>query len=120
MSSLLANTSTMTFNAVPFLATSVVVEAGQPEVADMTTNATLLKKRNLVPTGDWITPTKINVDAIGRTDPVPLVGQIGPAVFTTASGVLASANCYCESASVEARVGDVFRCRFVFIETTAT
>ena len=110
----------MTFNSVKYLATSVAVEAGQPEVADLTTFGTPLKKRNLVPTGDWVTPTKISVEAIGQSNPATIVGQIGPAVFTTPSGALVSANCYCESASVEARVGDVYRCRFVFIETTAT
>jgi hypothetical protein len=109
----------MTFGSTSYMATSVSVEAGQPEVADMTTFVTPLKKRNLVPTGDWVTPTKISVEAIGKENPVALVGTIDQATFSSAGGQIVSVNCFCESASVEARVGDVFRCRFVFTETVS-
>lgn len=110
---------TFTFANTNWDVTSISVEAPTPEIVNMTAQNAPAATMRMVPTGDVTSPGRITVDALGEANPNALVGFRGPAVFTTPRGVL-SRTAICDSASVEATVGSLFRVRFTLMPTDYT
>jgi hypothetical protein len=117
MSARLANRSQFSFNGTTYAATSVSVEAPQPEIVDMTSLGSPLGDPRMVPTGDVTAPGRISVEAFGFANPASLVGTIGLATFTTPLGSV-SKRAICDSASVEGQVADLLRVRFSLTMTS--
>lgn len=119
MSRTLANRSTFTFNGSEYLATSVTVEAPQPEIVNMTAHDAPGKNVVMVATGAYTSPGSIEVEAFGMMDPVSLIGVNGQATFKTPSGSV-TRQCVCSAASVSGQVGDLLRVRFSLTPTDYT
>lgn len=116
---MLANQSAFTFGGAAYTATSVAVEAPTPEIVNMTAVGDGVGTIKMVPTGAYTSPGRINVECLGFADPISLVGSTGDAVLST-SGTTITKRVVCESASVEARVGDLLRLRFSLMPTDYT
>lgn len=116
MSRALAHQSTFAFNGQTFFATSVSVEAATPEVVNMTAHndaaATILN----VPTGAYLSPGSVSVEAFGMTDPGTLVGTVGAAEFSTPLGSV-TRRCICTAASVSGQTGELLRISFSLTPT---
>lgn len=116
MARALANQSTFSFNGQPFFATSVSVEAATPEVVDMTPHNAAANVIVNVPTGAYLSPGAVEVEAFGMIDPGTLVGVTGNAVFTTPLGSV-TRRCICTAANVTGQVGDLLRISFSLTPT---
>jgi hypothetical protein len=114
MSLALSQKSTFSFNGSTYYVTSVSVDAPQPEIVDMTSATDGASTIKLVPTGAYTSPGKVSVEAFGFGNPKSIVGTEGSATFTTQAGSL-SVQAICESASVEAQVGQMLRIRFSLV-----
>lgn len=112
----LANQSTFTFKGSVYTVTSVSVEAPQPEIVNMTGLLDGPKVMCMVRTGAYTSPGRISVEGFGFYDPKNLVGQFGDVSFATPSGTVGQF-CILDSASAEARVGDVLRVSMTFMPT---
>lgn len=115
----LAQNSTFSFKGTAYTVTSVSVEAPTPEVVNMTAIDDGVSQMVMVPTGALTAPGQISVECLGFSDPAALVGELGSAVFTTPQGTI-TRNAVCNSASVDARTGDVLRVRFTLTPTDYT
>lgn len=120
MAGLSAQGATFTFSGVAATVVSVQVEEPTAEVADMTGMFDVAGHQVLVPTGAF-SGGAVTVGFIGHSTPTT-VGTVGPLLFSTPSGVNLSRNCILESASVEARTGDLVRgtMRFRLTDYTGT
>lgn len=107
----LSQKSGFSFRGSHFFATRVSVESPQPEITDMTGMDDPVGAIVMVPTGAFTAPGRVSVDAFGFTDPSAMVGLDGEAVFATQVGRM-SFQAVCESASVEAQVGELLRVSF--------
>lgn len=116
MSITLAQNSTFSFKGTAYTVTSVSVEAPTPEVVNVTAKDAAVGAVVLVPTGAFASPGSIAVDCLGASDPNGLVGQIGEAKFV-AKGLTVTKTAVCNSASVDARTGDLLRVRFTLTVT---
>lgn len=114
MSLALSQKSTFSFGGFSYYVTGVTVEAPQPEIVDMTGASDGVTTINLVPTGAYTSPGKVTVEAFGFANPKSLVGTEGAAAFSTQAGSF-SVQAICDSASVEAQVGQMLRIRFTLI-----
>lgn len=112
----LANQSKFTFKSGVYTVTSVSVEAPQPEIVNMTGVSDGPKVMRMVRTGDYTSPGRISVQGFGFYDPKNLVGEFGNVSFETPSGTVGRF-CILDSASTEARVGDVLRVSMTFMPT---
>ena len=112
----LANQSKFTFGGNVYTVTSVSVEAPQPEIVNMTAVTDGAKVVRMVYTGDYTSPGRISVQGFGFYDPKDLIGLADNASFETPSGTV-SRFCILDSASTEARVGDVLRVSMTFMPT---
>lgn len=115
----LANRSSFSFRGSAYTATSVSVDAATPEIVNMTAVGDPVGAMKMVPTGAYTSPGRISVECLGFADPIGLVGTTGDAVLST-SGTTITKRVVCESASVEARVGDLLRLRFSLMPTDYT
>lgn len=111
-----AQGSTFRFLGNVFAVTSVSVEAPTPEIVDMTPPTAPVGTRVLVPTGDASQTGRIEVEGFGFVDPLRLVTLVGMAEFQTPIGTIYR-QVICDSASVTAQVGDVYRLRLSFTPT---
>lgn len=92
-----------------------------PDVVDMTSGSAAVGIKAMYPTGDTKTPGKIKVDwqvdaVSGTDDPQYLIGKIGSVAFES-TGWSIKRNVYVESASVDARNGNVVRGTISFVMT---
>lgn len=110
---------TFTFNSLAWEVTAISVEGPTPEIVNMTSSTDPAPTMRMVPTGDATSPGRITIDALGETNPNDLVGVRAAAVFTTPRGSI-SRTCICDSASVEATAGSLFRVRFTLMPTDYT
>lgn len=112
--------ATFRFNGVSATVVGLTVETPTAEVVDMTPYNAPAGQNVLVPTGHW-TGGAINVDFLytGTVDPQTLVRQTGILQFTS-SAYSVSRRVILESASVEARVGEVVRGSLRFLITDYT
>lgn len=121
MAGVTAHGATFTFNGVRATITGISVEMPTAEVADMTGVNNSSDQMVIVPTGAWSGGT-ITVDFIGITgDPQAYVRQTGPLAFASA-GYSVSRRVLLESASVDARAGELIRgsLRFRMTDYTGT
>jgi hypothetical protein len=107
---LLSQGAAFSFRGTKYTVTSVTVESPQPEIVDMTSASDIASKKAMVWTGAYSSPGRIVIDGLGFSDPKSLAGLIGDASFSTPGGSV-SAHCVCDSASVEAKVGELLRVR---------
>lgn len=108
--------STLTFGTVTFTVTSVSVDAPQPEIVNMTDPGDPAQTMKMVYTGDFTSPGRVSVEAIGAIDPTGLIGRNENMTFGFAGGTI-QRRAICDSATVDARVGDIFRLRMTFTPT---
>lgn len=116
MSRTLAHTATFAFAGATYFATSVSVEAPQPEIVAMTSINDPNNANVMVPTGAYTSPGRIAVECFGSTDPKNLVGVVGQAQFTNKLATI-TRNVVCDSASTEGQVGSLLRLRFTLMPT---
>lgn len=114
MSLALSQKSTFTFGGFSYYVTGVTVDAPQPEIVNMTGMFDGVTTVNLVPTGGYSSPGKVTVEAFGFGNPKSIVGMEGTAAFSTQAGSF-SVQAICDSASVEAQVGQMLRIRFTLV-----
>ena len=119
MSRSLAHTATFSFVGTTYFATSVSVEAPQPEIVDMTSFSDPATSIVMVPTGAYTSPGRISVECWGFQDPKSLVGVVGQAQFITRLATI-TRNVVCDSASTEGQVGSLLRLRFTLMPTDYT
>lgn len=116
MARALAHQSTFSFAGQSFFATSVSVEAASPEVVNMTPHDAATNLIVNVPTGAYLSPGAVQVEAFGMVDPAVLAGVTANAVFSTPLGSV-TRRCICTAASVTGRVGDLLRINFSLTPT---
>ena len=116
MAGVSAQGATFTFTptgALPLSAivTGISVETPTAEVVDMTSGADVKGTLRVVPTGDWSGGT-VSVDYIhadsGPTDPQTIVRKVGQLAFSS-PGYSVSRQAVLESATTEARTGEIVR-----------
>lgn len=108
MAGVTAQGATLTFRGVVATITGISVEMPTAETTDMTSATDGAAQSVIVPTGAWSGGT-ITVDFLTlNTDPQALVRQVGDLTFRSA-GYTISRRVLCESASVEARTGELVR-----------
>lgn len=115
----LAQNSTFSFGGTTYTVTSVTVDAPQPEIVNMTAVNDPVGTIRMVPTGAYSSPGRISVEGFGFSDPKDLIGVIGSAVFSTPGGSV-TRNAICDSATVDAQVGQVLRIRMTLMPTDYT
>lgn len=112
MAGYVASGATFTFCGVRAIATRVSVEAPTAEIVDMTAHNAAVNTTMLVPTGAWVggggTVDVEFLQSPNGVSPLVAIGKVGVASF---SGNTFSINnrAACESATVEAAVGDLVR-----------
>lgn len=113
MAGYVASGATFTFCGVKAIATRVSVEAPTAEIVDMTATDAPVNQTVLVPTGAWVGGGgTVDVEFLqspqNGVSPLLAIGKVGLASF---SGNTFSINnrAVCESASIEASVGDLVR-----------
>lgn len=112
--------ATFSFAGISATVVGLSVETPTAEVVDMTPHNAPAGQNVLVPTGHW-TGGSISVDFLytGSVDPQTLVRRSGQLIFrSTAYSV--TRQVVLESASVEARVGEVVRGTLRFLMTDYT
>lgn len=110
MAGVTAHGGTFFFGGFSGSVVGVSVETPTAEIADMSGIADAKGRTVLVPTGDWSGGT-ITVDylrARNSIDPQGLVRGVGSLTFTS-PGFSVSRRVICESASSEARAGELVR-----------
>lgn len=118
MAGVTAHGATFTFQGVSAIVVGLSVETPKAEIVDMTGVADPVGATVLVPTGAQ-SAGSISVDYIhapGGVDPQVLVGQRGQVVFGS-PGYSLTRNVILESASAQARFGDVVRGSIRFVMT---
>lgn len=118
MAGVTAHGATFTFQGVSAIVVGLSVETPKAEVVDMTSRLDPIGANVLVPTGAT-SPGAINVDyihALGGVDPQALIGARGMVVFGS-PGYSISRNVILESATTEAKAGDVVRGSIRFVMT---
>jgi hypothetical protein len=110
----IAYNATFSFSGFAGQVTGISVEAGTPELVDMTAANTPAGHAVMVPTGDF-KPGSISVDFLADAPP-PDTGTVGPLTFNS-SFLSVSRNVVLESAQVEARVGELVRGTMKFTMT---
>lgn len=115
----LAQNSTFSFGGATFTVTSVTVDGPTPEIVNMTAKDDAVGIMRMVPTGAYTSPGRIAIEAFGFSDPKNLIGTVGSAVFTTPQGSI-TRNAVCDSANVDAQVGQVLRVRVTLMPTDYT
>ena len=123
MAGLSAHGATFTFQTFSAAITGISVETPTAEVVDMTPRSAASTEAIMVPTGAWSGGT-ISVDYIrlaGTADPQSLVSKCDVLSFSS-SGYSVSKRVVLQSASTEARAGDLVRgsLRFVLTDYTGT
>jgi hypothetical protein len=123
MAGLNAHGGTFTFQGFSAAVTGISVETPTAEVVDMTPMTASASQMVMVPTGAWSGGT-ISVDYIRvsqTVDPQTLVSKCDQLTFSS-SGFSVSRRVVLQSASTEARVGDLVRgsLRFVLTDYTGT
>lgn len=116
MGVVLSNRSQFVFAGQTYTATSVSITAPTPEVVNMTSLTDPIRAQMLVPTGDYTSPGRIEVECFGFSDPKNMIGMIGTALLTTRAGTI-SRTVVCDSADVNAQVGALLRLRFSLTPT---
>lgn len=113
MAGYVASGATFTFCGVRAIATRVSVESPTAEIVDMTPTDAAVNSTMLVPTGAWVggggtvdveflqTPTN-------AVSPLAAIGKVGVASFSGKTFVINN-RAICETATVEAAVGDLVR-----------
>lgn len=111
MAGVSAQGATFSFAGYSAIVTGISVETPTAEVTDMTSAVAPLGTLTVVPTGDW-SGGSISVDYIHAgglaTDPQTLVRQRGQLRFSS-TNYSVSRNAILESATTEARAGDIVR-----------
>lgn len=111
MAGVSAHGATFTFLGVQAIVTGISVETPAAEVIDMASAADPVGTIGMVPTGEWSGGT-ISVDYIHagplQTDPQSVVRQVGQLVFAS-PGYTVVRNAILESATTEARTGEIVR-----------
>jgi hypothetical protein len=123
MAGLSAQGGTFTFQGFSAAVTGISVETPTAEVVDMTPMTASASQMVMVPTGAWSGGT-VSVDYIrlaGTADPQTLVSKCAQLSFAS-PGFSVSRLVVLQSASTEARVGDLVRgsLRFVLTDYTGT
>lgn len=111
MAGVSAQGATFTFQGVQAIVSGISVETPAAEVVDMASATAPVGTIRMVPTGEWSGGT-ISVDYIHagplQADPQTLVRQVGP-LFFGSSGYSVGRNVILESATTEARTGEIVR-----------
>ncbi len=94
--------------------TGISVEAGQPEIVNMTGAGAALGSVVMVPTGDY-SPGSITVDFLADGS-IPSTGARGQLSFSS-SAFSIGRNVVLESVQVDARVGELVRGTMKFVMT---
>lgn len=106
-----AQGATFTFAGFRAIVTGISVETPTAEVTDMTSAVAPLGTQTIVPTGDW-SGGSVSVDYIhagsAATDPQTLVRRRGQLSFSS-QNYSVSRNVILETATTEARAGDIVR-----------
>jgi hypothetical protein len=110
----IAYNATFSFSGFTGQVTGISVEAGAPEMVDMTAATAPAGHAVMVPTGDF-KPGSISVDFLAEGG-LPETGAVGPLAFTS-SFYSVSKNVVLESVQVEARVGELVRGTMKFVTT---
>jgi hypothetical protein len=113
---LLSQGAAFSFKGTQYTVTSVTVESPHPEIVDMTSKVDSNSRNAMVWTGAYSSPGRIVIDGLGFSDPKSLAGSSGYASFSTSGGSV-SVRCVCDSASVEAKVGELLRVRISLTTT---
>ena len=111
MAGYVASGATFTFCGVKAIATRVSVEAATAEIVDMTAHDAAVNTTTLVPTGARMGGGTVDVEFLqspGGTSPLNAIGKVGVASFSGNTFSLSN-NAVCETASLEASVGDLVR-----------
>jgi hypothetical protein len=108
MPAITAHGATFTFNGFRADVTGLSVQTPTAEIADMTGVGNSAGQMVLVPTGDW-SGGQVTVECLGASDPQALVRSRGVATFSSPK-LTVTRRVICESASVEARSGELVRC----------
>lgn len=118
MAGLTAHGGTFTFQGFTAAITGLSVETPTAEVVDMTPSSASASTVVMVPTGAW-SGGSISVDYIRLSstgDPQGIVKLAGQLTFSSA-GYSVSRRCILQSASTEARFGDLVRGSLRFVLT---
>lgn len=111
MAGVSAQGGTFTFRGVQAIVTGISVETPTAEVTEMASAVDPVGTIRSVPTGEWSGGT-ISVDYIHagplQTDPQTVVRKVGQLSFGSA-GYTVVRNAILESATTEARAGDIVR-----------
>lgn len=111
MAGVSAQGATFTFQGVQAIVSGISVETPTAEVTDMASAVDPVGTIGMVPTGEW-SGGAISVDYIHagplQVDPQTLVRQIGQ-LFFGSPGYSVARNVILESATTEARAGDIVR-----------
>lgn len=112
MAGVTAHGASFGFNGFSGAVVGLTVESPVAETVDMTGVGDGVGVINLVPTGDW-SGGGMTVDVISNRDPQGLVRSSGLAIFSS-PGFSVARRVILESASVEAKAGDVVRASLKF------
>lgn len=111
MAGVSAQGATFTFQGVQAIVSGISVETPTAEVTDMASAVDSVGTIRFVPTGEW-SGGSISVDYIHagplQIDPQTLVRQVGQLLFSS-PGYSVGRNVILESATTEARAGDIVR-----------
>jgi hypothetical protein len=102
-----AHGATFTFSGFSGLVTGLSVQTPTAEVVEMSSMTSGSGQIMLVPTGAW-TGGEMTVECLGLGDPQGLVRNVGVATFAS-QNLTVTRRVVCESASVEARAGELVR-----------
>jgi len=112
MAGYVASGATFTFCGVKAIAIRVSVESPTAEIVDMTAHDAAVNTAVLVPTGAWVggggTVDVEFLQSAGGTSPLLAIGKVGQASFSGNTFSLSN-KAVCETASLEAAVGDLVR-----------
>ncbi len=106
--------ATFSFSGFSGQVTGISVEAGQPEIVNMTGASEALGSVVMVPTGDY-SPGSITVDFLADGS-IPSTGAKGQLSFSS-SAYSIGRNVVLESVQVDARVGELVRGTMKFVMT---
>lgn len=124
MAGYVASGATFTFGGVRAIATRVSVDFPTAEIVDMTAHDAPVNQKMLVPTGANGGGT-VDVEFLqspsGGVSPLTVIGKVADASFSGNTFSISN-RAVCETASVEAAVGDLVRgtMRLRFTDYTAT
>ena len=112
----LSQGTSFSFRGAGYTVTSVSVDGPQPEIVNMSGVNAASGSMIMVPTGAYTNPGRISVEGFGFFDPLALVGTVGQATFTTPGGTI-TRQAVCDSASVDARLGQLLSVRITLMPT---